>query len=92
MRVEDFVIGKIYSIAYGPNKRIIGRYHFIQFQDSDSCGIHFFDYLHYYDNFEVFRLNCVYQINYNYTLEEIRPATTDEKLLLIKFEIENDCI
>lgn len=92
MKLEDFVSGKIYVLIFQDKVKIIGRFHFIQFQDSEECKLHFFDYLHYVNGFEVFRSNCVYQVNYDYTLEEIRAATIEEKLLLVKFEIENDCI
>lgn len=77
--------GKIYFISYGGNTQIVGR-----FKESDTTQHIFYDLLHYWNGFESFRQNnpyCVYS-----GIDEIREASKAEKMSLIRFELENNCI
>ena len=77
--------GKIYFVSYGGNTQIIGR-----FKQTDICDHIFYDVLHYWNGFESFRKNsqpCVKN-----GIEEIRPASQSEKMNLIRFELEHNCI
>lgn len=77
--------GKIYYLDYGSNTQIIGR-----FKDSDFMNHNFYDLLHYWNGYESFRKGAQYCVKSG--LENIRPASQSEKMNLIRFEIEHDCI
>ncbi len=77
--------GKIYYIDYGSNTQVIGKY-----RDSSTCNHNFYDLLHYWNGYESFRKDAQYCVKSG--IENIRPASQSEKMALIRFEIENDCI
>lgn len=77
--------GKIYFISYGGNTQILGRY-----EKSDICQHFFYDLLHYWNGFESFRYGGQYCVTSG--IEEIRPASQAEKMALVRFEIEHNCI
>lgn len=85
MKEEDLEQGKIYSFEYGSNTQLIGRY-----RDSDSCNYFFYDLLHYWNGYEIFRQNNQYCVKSG--VENIRRASKCEIYNLFKYEIENDCI
>ena len=77
--------GKIYHVSYGGNTQVLGR-----FKESEFMDHIFYDLLHYWNGYESFRKDnqrCVKS-----GIEEIRPATQAEKMSLIRFEIEHNCI
>lgn len=77
--------GKIYFLSYGGNTQIVGR-----FKEDTMTEYVFYDLLHYWNGFESFRKKtdrCVHT-----GVEEIRPASQSEKMNLIRFELEHDCI
>ena len=76
--------GKIYHISYGGNTQIVGR-----FKNSDVVNHNFYDLLHYWNGFESFKI-ATYCVKSG--IERIRPASQAEKMTLVRFEIENDCI
>ena len=78
-------IGKIYFLDYGGNTQIVGR-----FLKEDTTQYIFFDLLHYWNGFESFRYNNPYCVRG--WLENMREASKSEKMNLIRFEIENNCI
>lgn len=77
--------GKIYFIAYSSNTQIIGRYK----EDGPTDHI-FYDLIHYWNGYESFRKSVQHCVRSGIT--EIRPASQAEKMSLIRFEIEHDCI
>ena len=77
--------GKIYYLDYGGNTQIIGR-----FKNDETTRYVFFDLLHYWNGFESFRQNEPYCIHNG--IENIRCASDSEKMNLVRFEIEYNCI
>ena len=77
--------GKIYYLDYGSNTQIIGRY-----KDTDATQHNFYDLLHYWNGYESFRYNNQYCVKNE--IENIRPASQAEKMSLIRFELEKNCI
>lgn len=85
MEKPELTQGKIYHISYGGNTQIVGR-----FQEEDCTELIFYDLLHYWNGFESFRKTkqrCVKS-----GIEEIRYASQSEKMNLIRFELEHNCI
>ena len=80
----ELIPGKIYFISYGKQTQLV-----VRFKETKTCEHHFFDHLHYWNGSEHFHKNGYGVKN---GIEEIRPATLPEKHLLIRFEIEGDCI
>ena len=81
---ETFEQGKIYHLDYG-GVEILGRLKEVEFMDYI-----FYDLLHYWNGYESFRYNnerCVKS-----GIKEIRRATQAEKMALIRFELEHNCI
>lgn len=76
--------GKIYFLDYGGIK-IVGRY----LKDETTQYI-FYDLLHYWNGYESFRQNKPYCVHTG--IENIRPASDAEKMNLVRFEIEHNCI
>lgn len=85
MEPNELEQGKIYFISYGGNTQLV-----IRFKDNDITQINYYDALHYWNGFENFYQNNGYCVHSG--IEEIRPATKPEKHLLIRFEIEHNCI
>jgi len=85
LQKAELVQGKIYYLDYGNNTQIIGRY-----RESDACNHFFYDLLHYWNGYESFRKGSQYCVTSG--IEHLRPASHPEKMNLIRFEIENDCI
>lgn len=77
--------GKIYFISYGGSVQLVAKY-----KDSDTCNHNFYDLIHYWNGYETFRYNKEYCIKSGIT--EIREASQAEKMSLVRFEIENNCI
>ena len=77
-------VGKIYFIDYG-GTTVVGR-----FLKSEITSYHFFDYLHYWNGFEQFHKNKPYCVHTG--IKEIRRASDAEKMNLVRFELEHDCI
>lgn len=77
--------GKIYFISYGGNTQIVGR-----FKETKITDHFFYDLLHYWNGYESFRKSK--QPCCKTGITEIRPASQAEKMSLIRFELENDCI
>ena len=77
--------GKIYHIAYGEQVQLVARY-----KKEDACNYYLFDYLHYWQGYEKFYHNAAYCCQAGIT--EIREATQAEKMALVRFEIEKNCI
>jgi len=84
MTDEELRQGKIYFISYG-GVEILGR-----FDAKNTTDLAFYDYLHYWNGYEKFYKNARTIVRSG--IIEIRPATVPEKMALIRFEIENDCI
>jgi hypothetical protein len=77
--------GKIYFVSYGENTQLVFRF------KKDTCTqFYYYDALHYWNGFESFYKNEGYCVHSN--ISELRPATKPEKHLLLRFEIEHDCI
>ena len=78
-------IGHIYSISFGENVRLIGRY-----QGSNCTRHYFFSQLHYWNGYENYfdgGSSCIRS-----GITEIREATKCEKYSLIRLEIETDTL
>lgn len=78
-------LGKIYYLDYGSNNQIVGRY-----LNDDGSQYIFFDLLHYWNGYETFQQNKPYCVRNG--VEDMREASKSEKMNLIRFEIEHDCI
>lgn len=76
--------GKIYFIDYGGTS-IIGRFKF-----DGTTNYTFYDYLHYWNGYETFYKNSPYCVRSG--IKEIRAASDSEKMNLVRFEIEHNCI
>ena len=83
MKDIQLKIGKIYMFDYG-GTQVIGK-----FLKENCTQYDLFDCLHYWSGFENFRKNtyCV-----KHGIENIREASDSEKMNLIRFEIEHNCI
>lgn len=80
----ELELGKIYHVSYSPNTQVLYR-----FKEKGTTQLYFFDHLHYWNGFESFNIG-----GYSVTsgIEELRPATQAEKMTLVRFEIEHNCI
>lgn len=77
--------GKIYFLSYGGNTQVVGR-----FKETKTTEHVFYDVLHYWNGYETFRKSnqpCVKN-----GIEIIREASQSEKMSLIRFELEHNCI
>ena len=82
--IIEMEIGKIYFLDYG-GTTIIGR-----FLKNETTNYVFFDYLHYWSGYEGFKKNKPYCVHSG--IVDIRPASDAEKMSLVRFEIEHNCI
>lgn len=84
LKIEDLEVGKIYHVSFCANTQVLGR-----FKEVTATDIKFFSYLHYWNGYENFYVGgyCVQS-----GIEELRRATQAEKMALVRFEIERDCI
>ena len=78
-------VGKIYFLDYGGNNQIVGRF----LEDTTTQYI-FFDLLHYWNGFETFKQNKPYCVHIG--IENMREASKSEKMNLVRFELEHNCI
>tara|TARA_R110000737_G_scaffold245838_1_gene256366 strand:- start:2530 stop:2784 length:255 start_codon:yes stop_codon:yes gene_type:complete len=84
MEKIEMEVGKIYFLDY-EGVEIVGR-----FLKNETTQYIFFDFLHYWSGYEAFRQNkpyCIYS-----GIKNIRPASDAEKMNLVRFEIEHNCI
>ena len=80
MALIEMKIGHIYSISFGENVRLIGRY-----QGSNCTDHYFFSQLHYWNGYEnYYDGGCCVRGG----ITEIREATKCEKYSLMRLEIE----
>lgn len=80
----ELIQGKIYFIDF-EGVQIVGRF-FLE----GTTNITFYDYLHYWNGYESFKMNKPYCVKSG--IKEIREATKPEKMNLIRFELEHNCI
>lgn len=81
--LEELKVSRIYCFDFGPNTQVIGRY-----KSKEIPNIIFFDHLHYWNGYESFKQGG-YCVTSGLT---IREASQAEKMNLVRFEIENNCI
>jgi hypothetical protein len=81
----EMELGKIYSLDYGGNTQIVGRF----LEDTTTQYI-FFDLLHCWNGFKTFRGKNPYCVHSG--IENIREASKSEKMNLVRFELEHNCI
>lgn len=84
MEQTQMEAGKIYFLDYD-GTQIVGR-----FLSDETTQYIFFDLLHYWNGFESFRMNKPYCVHTG--VKNIRPASDAEKMNLVRFEIEHNCI
>lgn len=85
MEKIEMKVGKIYFLDYGGNTQIVGRF----LEDTTTQYI-FFDLLHYWNGFETFKKNKPYCVHSG--IENMREASKSEKMNLVRFELEHNCI
>lgn len=86
MEIKDLLPNKIYSVTWC-STQIVGRYK--EVKCNATCQHTFYDCLHYWNSHECFYSD---QTVYLSNADEIREASKAEKLMLVKYEIDNSLI